>query len=122
MNQESAASQVNQVVNNLAEKLGVAAESLQPLAETIVHEYVMRCWMEFLAYVIGIVVLNVSAWAADRFIMIRFKDESEPVLHPFCAATVRIGSLMASIPLFAHGALAIIRAVSPHYSILKDLL
>lgn len=40
---------VNQIVNNLADKIGVAVEKMQPLAEEVVRQYTARCGTMFFA-------------------------------------------------------------------------
>lgn len=47
------ANDVNQVVDKLAEKVGLAADKVQPIAEEVVRQYTVRalydsvCWMVF---------------------------------------------------------------------------
>ena len=59
------ANEVGQVIDKLAEKLGVAVEKLTPLAEEYVRQIVMTGWA-YLVIAVVCLILGVISWTVVR--------------------------------------------------------
>jgi small-conductance mechanosensitive channel len=116
------ASQINEVIDKLAEKAGVAAEQMRPLVETVVQEFTARSW------VLGIGMLALSllmAVVAVRCSMSAWKTYKEDSSREFGIGAPLLAAVFAAIGTvgFCCGGMGYIAdALSPHYSLLKQML
>ena len=123
MANETAAEQVNQIVDNLAEHGADAwATTLQPLAETYVAEYAAQAWVGVAAYglvcVACIVVLaysrRIAAWHPNLGHSWAEVGTRQTVLGAFVAVVLVIFSIATTCELQC--------AVAPTYHLTKSLL
>ena len=114
------AEQVGQVVDKLAEKIGVAAEAFKPVAEEAMRQATMRAivWSVFAG--IALVALLTAARALGRYAK-NHLDSEDNVTHESAeiARVVCIVAYVATILPFAMMGDFIGQAVSPMLALLK---
>lgn len=113
------------VLDHAAEKLGQGAVAAQPFAELIIREYV---WRNALMAILSVALLAstlVAVYKSSKWVYAntkgkKFYDVSEGYIVVIAVTTLLgIAGIISSIICGINSAII---AVSPHYSILKDLI
>ena len=113
--------QVNQVVNNLAEKIGVTAESLQPVAENLVQETAIRSWVVGSVAAVGATLCMIILCIAVMRLVRVYRECDITTTSDFIPGLIAIAS-GAGVTLFGHSATSnIANAVSPTLTLLEKL-
>ena len=114
---------LNQVIDKLAEKFGVAVDKVQPMAEEVLRQYVMRASVEAVMCFVFVASLIVyGSWAAKKARSLPYVDVGKS--HPeVCGTAICLGisvviSFVLIFILAGVGTQAIMRAVAPLPSIL----
>lgn len=104
------ATQISQVVDKLAEKIGVSVEQLRPIAEETISQVSMRGWSLFIAFIVGTLFMLL---AVIVFCMLfrKTEDDDAAVLLGlgivfsfvgcivfFCMAIYNLGHWVAPLP------------------------
>ncbi len=108
-----AAQEIGVLVDKLADKFGVAVEKLQPLAEEVVRQYVVRSWLCAFSVFGGCVILMICGiWFWRAACATKMEDDR--------VQTVCLSALMvaASLICFCIGIEYVCHAVAPLPSIL----
>jgi len=121
----SNAAQINEVIDKVADKIGVAADQVQPLAETVVREYALEqwthAWFNLGACVLLVLIMYVGTHRVSRYVREHPEDNCPGTAFPTCFAICVVGG----IGLFGF-ALAVMNsvsnAVSPTYQCLQRLV
>lgn len=118
------ATEINQVIDKLAEKLGMAANEIAPLAEKIVAEYQAKATVGAIVCAAVAVVLIGATAAWVRFGMKQYaarkcKDEDGWLPAIIIPA---VGCGIAVVPLFIEGLQYLMQSIAPTFYCLKELL
>lgn len=117
------ANDVNQVVDKVAEKLGMAVEKVAPLCEQVIREFQMVSIMQavgcfLMAAAVLVAGRQLSRWCARE----RNEDDNAGEWGAALFIT-RVGSWVACFILVGVGVFTFIpRALAPTYYCLKELL
>lgn len=121
----TAAQQINEVIDHAAGVLGSGIEATQPLAEIVVREFALRnivqgCGYSVAALVISAIVFT-AYWIAVKYAW-KAKDDELKLAVTIVGGTITAIALIPSAILVSDAIDAFARAVSPHYSIIEQLL
>ncbi len=126
------AEQVNQVVEKLAEKVGVAAEKLQPLGEQVIREYQAEQVVMVIAFgamlLAGLALMAQCVFRAPRLCAAgtattRYTPE-ETKAHVAAAISIVLGciGMLLGVAGVIQGVVHMGRACAPTYHCLKALM
>lgn len=109
---------INAVVDNLAAKIGVAADNLQPIAETLVRETQMK-WM--LSAVVAMIVFSVVAWVQRQIWNApKGEDEQQSDYDNFKFGSALVAAAICLLA-FLFASEAAIKAMSPTLTLIESL-
>ena len=103
---------MNETIDKIAEKLGTGIEAARPLAETVVREYAMTHWL-----ISGVCVVLGGLFVVAAVLVVRhaYKKEIEEYFYGGCMGGA------TGVMLLIAGTAFLMRAMAPHYYVLKDL-
>lgn len=120
----------NEVVNTLADRLGIAVEKLVPVAETLVREVVVRNWAHAGLFLVAFVIvscLGLYCYRSGRALKWDFDDDDhrDHRDHRAQVAGSAVGLGLAIVVAFLlftiEVAPAVVRALSPTFTLLENL-
>lgn len=122
----SVAEQTNEIIDKIAEKLGVAGEAIQPTIEVLIREYQLRNVISAIACLITSIIIFVGTTKMKKYCLKEYKAELErgksysqwdiPAFFAGLFSFVGLGS-------FIFGAFCYLKlAVSPTFSCLQKIL
>ncbi len=125
------ASQVNEVVDKLAEKVGIAADKLQPLAEQAIREYQMSqivgAVVAGVFLLLGLVLIAQCVRRLPRLLTeceeaTSTRAQAQPATVATLSVILGIIGLFMSIITLVEGLACARRAVAPTYHCLRALM
>jgi len=112
--------EINQLVDSLSVKLGVAAEQLMPIAETMIQEQISRSWVMVVSVsLIGLIA--VAALVSSLMWSLRKAREDGELVFPGLLV-VAISAFILLVPVAVELTGAIRDLVSPNLTLLRSLL
>ena len=118
-------SELNQVVDNLADKLGVAASELGSVAETLVGETArLETWSACWYLVLAVALWCILPYAIKNFLAHVSSDLTDDVVEVKAVLCViaSCGALIFALVFTVEGLIAIGNVLSPTLTLLKTLL
>ena len=115
---------INQVIDKVAEKVGVAAAEFQPLGEQIVREYALARWMEASMFVVVAVLVFATGCTLAVWLR-RIANASDPRIREdrlLVSGTPFLFGSLGAIGMLAAGFYCASQALSPTYNVCKELL
>jgi len=119
MVEQDKSNQVNELVDKISEKIGIAANELKPLAETVIHEYIMSNLFQTIFYGIGFIILMLVNVKFLKIIIKKdyFANERVPAITLITVEILVFGGI-----ILCGFISSIARYIAPHYYLLKELL
>lgn len=122
---ETTAKQINEVIDHVFDKAKEVSGDLQPLAETIITEYVKTNIIYSIGCSLGVIIILICFTIIIKYMIKIFKSDksadNDKIITLYLGSVSMFMLIIGFIFCLVNGIIYFAHAIAPHYHILKDL-